>query len=355
MKITVTCKLDAVGAHGFIKPIADIAEVTKVDVFRDQPALAEKKTTYHSPKKNINPWINQLTKLWQMVRFVNSDTDVAIGIYEIPHGLLAFIIGKLKKIPVIVCIIGNPGDTTLLKGFRKVFTYFMYKRVDAVTVTGNKSKQIVINNGISPNTVFILPNSINVDVFTPRNIKKKYDIINLGRLSPEKELKNLLYIVAELKKKKPDILAGIAGKGPEYNQLKKTIKKLKLEENVHLLGYVDNIVDFYNSGQVFVLTSSTEGLPRTIIEAMACGIPCVASNVGDMTDIIKNGKNGYLINNYNNIIEFSSKIEHLLLNFGLYRDFSKKNVIYVKNHFSYAKATKFWQQTIKTIKERNND
>ena len=81
-----------------------------------------------------------------------------------------------------------------------------------------------------------------------------------------------------------------------------------------MLGFVDDIVAFYNSGKVFVLTSRTEGLPRTVIEAMACGIPCVVSNVGDMEDVIDDNVSGHLIQDYRNLNNFAGKINLLLVN-----------------------------------------
>ena len=170
-------------------------------------------------------------------------------------------------------------------------------------------------------------------------------------MSSEKELGNLLKIILKLKKIKPNIKVGIAGKGPEFELLKSKIIQYNLASNVKLLGYVNNIVDYYNSGKIFVLTSKTEGLPRTVIESMACGIPCVASNVGDMEDVIDNDINGYLIQNYSHLDEFVEKIKLLLNNKDIYDNISNKAVTKIRDKYSYKAATKVWKEIIGKIGE----
>ncbi|MAJ43835.1 MAG: hypothetical protein CMF96_03695 [Candidatus Marinimicrobia bacterium] len=343
MKISLNCKLDSVGAFGFIKPISDIKEIDRIDVFRDSEALKCKKVIYHASFKNQNNFIGHISKLVKMFITLNKRYELFIGIYEIPHGLFAYIMGKIYGVPVVISIIGNPSYSKVRTRIREKITYFMYKRIQAITVTGSKSKQVVVNNGIPKNNVYVLPNSIDVERFTPNKlIKKEFDLISLGRLSPEKELKNLLRIVVSLKLKRPDIRVAIAGKGPELEKLKEYIFKNKLTDNINLLGFVDNIVEFYNKGKIFVLTSSTEGLPRTVIEAMACGIPCVASKVGDLEDLIEDEVNGHLINDYKDLDRYAEKIDRLLSNESEYQLMSNKSIKEIRKNYSYSAATKVW-------------
>jgi len=349
MKISLNCKLDPAGAYDFIKPIADINFVTGIDVFRDKEALPCSKVKYHTPYFSHGRFLVQFSKLIKMLQTVKQDTQLAIGIYEIPHGMLAFLIGKIRKISIAISIIGNPAYTTLRKGLRKKITYFMLKRADAITVTGKKSRQFLLSDGIESSSIYILPNSIDIAIFKSEKEKKCFDIISLGRLSPEKELKNLLEIVAELKKKRVRIKVGIAGRGFEKENLEKLIRKLSLQKNVELLGFVDDIVKFYNSGRIFVLSSSTEGLPRTVIEAMACGVPSVASNVGDMEDVIIDGENGFLVNKYDDIDDYVTKISILLSDKNKYEQFSQNGIQISRKKFSYDAATMVWENIIKEV------
>lgn len=354
MKISLNCKLDDVGAYDFIKPIADIKEVEQIQVFRDNKALAGKKIKYYTPRIRKTALLRQISKFFQMLYVVPSDTAISIGIYEIPHGLLAFLIGKIKKLPTTICIIGNPAYSKLRKGLRKFLMYFMLKRAEAVTVTGHKAKQVLIDNGVDSEKIYILPNSFDIGRFSPQHREKIYDVISLSYLGPEKELVNFLRISDIIRKEIPTIKIGIAGKGPEKEKLKKTIQELSLENNVELLGYVDNVTDCYNSAKVFVLTSSTEGLPRTVIEAMACGIPCVVSKVGDIEDTVKDGKNGFVVDDYSNIEEFAEKIMLLLRDKKQYDLFSERAITFVRKNYSQQAATDLWKKIFKQVCGVNN-
>ena len=225
----------------------------------------------------------------------------------------------------------------------------MLKRAKTITVTGSKSKAILVKNGINQQKIHCLPNSLNINHFVKTNEEKVYDIITLGRLSSEKELGNFLKIVFLLTKTNSNIQVGIAGKGPEKEYLEKMIVNLHLGKNVKMLGFVNDLVDFYNSGKIFVLTSSTEGLARTVVESMACGIPCVASNVGDMEDVIDNDINGYLIQDYSDLNEFSKKINLLLNSKNIYENMSDDSIIKIRKNYSYEAATKVWEEIIDKV------
>jgi glycosyltransferase involved in cell wall biosynthesis len=354
MKIAICCKLSNKGAYGFIKPLANIKKIEKIQVFRDTKAADDAKIRYYTSETVRPALLRQIYKFFQMLFAVPSDTSVVIGIYEIPHGLLAFLIGKIKRIPTVICIIGNPGYEKVRKGLRKFLMYFMIKKTEVVTVTGRKAKKILINNGVDSRKIYVLPNSIDIHEFSPQKREKEYDILSLSYLGPEKKLENFLYIADMLKKKVPTIRAGIAGKGPGKEKLQKIIKKLSLENNVDLLGFVGNATNCYNSTKVFVLTSETEGLPRTLIEAMACGIPCVASLVGDVEDLIINNENGFLVDDYSNVEDFTKKIMILLSDRTKYELFSKRAIEFSRKNYSQEVVTKAWMNILEQIYGANN-
>lgn len=349
MKVSVCCKLDDAGVGDFIRPLADMKQIDRILLFRDKPASPHKKIVYYTPALKGSALLRQVSKFFRMLSVVPPDTAASIGIYEIPHGLLSFLIGRIKKIPVVVCIIGNPAYKKIRKGLRKRLTYFMLKRSDAVTVTGTYSRSILAQNGVNPKKIFILPNPVDMDRFSPHRTQKRYDVISLGFLNPEKELVNFLRIVRLLKSRFPNIRAAIGGKGPQRSRLEREIRELSLEANTELLGYVDNLVDYYRSGRVFVLTSSTEGLPRTVIEAMACGIPPVVSRVGDIEDLVKDGENGFVVGDYSDLNGFSERIGLLLSDEKMYNEFSARAVEFAKMHYSPQAAGRVWEQILSSL------
>jgi glycosyltransferase involved in cell wall biosynthesis len=354
MKISLNCKLADDGAYGFIKPIADIKEVELIRVFRDTKGPSREKIKYYTPFITKPSILCQLYKLIQMLFCVPSDTSVSIGIYEIPHGLLALLVGKLKKIPVTVCIIGDPGYIKLKGGRIKFLMYFLLKHADAVTVTGSIARKILIDNGVNAGKIHILPNAFDAAHCHPEQVDKKFDILSLSYFTPEKHLLNFVKIVALLKQKIPNIKAAIAGMGPEKENIENAIHQAGLDQNIRMLGFVDDPVACFRSTRLFVLTSSTEGLPRTVIEAMACGIPSVASNVGDITDLIKNNVNGFVVDDFNSIEDFAEKIIILLTDKNRYDAFSERAVEFVRANYSPADASKVWEEIFKQICGKKN-
>lgn len=355
MKISLACKLDREGAYGFIKPLADVKAIDEICVFRDSAGLAGGKIKYFSPKIKRPALLSQFCKLIKMLFTVNRRFALSIGIYEIPHGLFAFIVGKIRRVPVVICVIGNPGYAKVRRGLRKWVMYFMLKRIECVTVTGSRARKILVENGVDPSRIRVLPNAVDFEKFQKKSCDKVYDLIVLGRLSAEKELGNFLEIVSRLKQKYPDISCGIAGKGPEKGFLERKIVELGLEENVKLLGYVDDIVDFYNSGRIFVLTSSTEGLPRTLIEAMGCEVACVASNVGDVEDLIEDGRTGFVVDNYGDVEKYTEKISLLLEDQEIYGSIAENALRFVVEKYSFAAASVFWKEVLADICGENKN
>ena len=82
---------------------------------------------------------------------------------------------------------------------------------------------------------------------------------------------------------------------------------------------------------------------------MSCGIPCVASNEGDMEYVIDDGVSGYLIQDYRNLNEFANRINILLNNKEEYDEMSERSIIKIKNNYSYEAATKVWEEIIHNI------
>ncbi len=129
--------------------------------------------------------------------------------------------------------------------------------------------------------VKVILNGIDIQKFAPckQGTSKKIDRFVVGcaaRLVAEKSLDRLIKSVADLE----NVNLVIAGEGPEESNLKSLVEDLGLGSRVKFIGYTDDIVNFYHSLDLFVLPSENEGLPLSILEAQACNIPVVCSDVG---------------------------------------------------------------------------
>jgi glycosyltransferase involved in cell wall biosynthesis len=108
--------------------------------------------------------------------------------------------------------------------------------------------------------------------------------------------------------------------GDERTRLEHYIKKEKLEDTVHLLGFVDNARNYLRAFDIFVLPSLKEGMPYGLLEAGAAGLPCIASNVGGIPEIITHNHDGLLIDPRNSE-ELEHALEAYLENPDIYKNF----------------------------------
>lgn len=166
-----------------------------------------------------------------------------------------------------------------------------------VVTPSNYLRQIVINWGVPKERITTIKNGVNLEHFpaTPNNIRKNeaLRVLFVGRLTNWKGIDTLLYATANV----ANVNTKIVGDGPELSKLMEISKQLGISQRVEFVGRVSqDVVEQYMSNcHVLILTSLYEGLSHTLLEAMATGLPCIASNLGGNTEVITSGKNGILI------------------------------------------------------------
>jgi glycosyltransferase involved in cell wall biosynthesis len=174
-----------------------------------------------------------------------------------------------------------------------VVSKYMIK--DAIEAGSNPSKLRVIYNGIDLTNT---SSPIKTDILDRHGIAKEdFVVLYLGRLHPKKRPEDVVKAFAIIAQKIPNAKLVIAGKGTEERKLKKLAAELNIESRVIFTGFVSDYEkwDLLKRCDVFVLPSIIEGFAITLIEAMACGKPVIATNVGPFPEIIKNGKAGMLV------------------------------------------------------------
>ena len=132
----------------------------------------------------------------------------------------------------------------------------------------------------------------------------------MGRFSEEKGIMNLLNSVNQISKTDPTLKFMIIGDGPLREKIFSFVKKKDLNETIEILDWINHekLAFFLNQFKIIVLPSYTEGLPNIMLEAMACGTPVLATPVGAVPDMIKDGKTGFIMeNNSPECISFNIK------------------------------------------------
>ena len=137
-------------------------------------------------------------------------------------------------------------------------------------------------------------NGIDLDRFAYRGPKMQPTAISVARLSAEKDFPTLLKAVALVKPELPEFRLQLVGDGPEREQLRKLADELEINEQVEFLGERQDVPELLAEAGFFVSSSKTEGISLTLLEAMAVGLPVLATNVGGNAEIVETHKTGYL-------------------------------------------------------------
>lgn len=165
-----------------------------------------------------------------------------------------------------------------------------------ITVSDDIRNKIIREYGFDENKVTLIHNG--TDMPNVPSISKdgnKFVIGSAGRFFAIKDYRLMVEIANEIVRQSNNISFRLAGEGPEEKEIIRIIRDYNLENSFNLAGFVHNIEAFYRSLDLYINTSIHEGLPMSVLEAMAHGLPVVAPKVGGLPEILANGVQGYLI------------------------------------------------------------
>ena len=152
-------------------------------------------------------------------------------------------------------------------------------------------------------------------------------LISMGDLIKRKNYDTAIRAIAETKNKKVHYY--ICGKGSEEDALKNLANSLGISEQIHFLGFRSDIKELLTAADVFLFTTKQEGLPRSMMEAMASGLPCIASRIRGNTDLLENSEGGFLCDT-NDVYAYAEKINILAHDIELRNKMGKNNLLAIK-------------------------
>lgn len=184
---------------------------------------------------------------------------------------------------------------------------------DRIVVVNREVEALLRSLGIPSNKIVMIPNAVDTSLFHPVSNQEKLIerkrlglptdqniVLYVGRLEPVKGVDVLLHAWADLP---ASIRSGttliIVGDGSDRDHLLHMISSLEIQRSVFFVGEQRTVLNYYWAADVFVLPSRTEGLSNALIEAMACGLPVIASNVGGALDVVRDDWNGNIFESEN--------------------------------------------------------
>jgi glycosyltransferase involved in cell wall biosynthesis len=200
-----------------------------------------------------------------------------------------------------------------------------------------KSKVVYIK-GVGVDTKKLNPTNINED--DKKEIKEKFSIskkthviTSIGRLEREKHFEPLIEALRIVKEKEVRFKFFIAGNGPLYSSLLKAAKSSGLEKELVLLGYTNEVSKILFVTDIYVTASSREGLPVSVMEAMAMERPIVAYNIRGVRDLVEDSVNGFLVP-FGDVEALAEKILYLIEHPEIAEEMGKKGRERVEREFS---------------------
>jgi len=181
------------------------------------------------------------------------------------------------------------------------------KKVDCFVATSKEIKKGLLNDGYIQDRIIGIPNFVDQGVFHPSDKELRDQahkdfgfsgetiVTFTGRLVKGKGIGVLLAAWGKVVVDFKNVCLLILGEGPFESRLKEQCQGLGIEKNVKFLGLVNNVRKYLAMSDIFVFPSFQEGFPNSVLEAMACGLPVIATRIGGIVDVIKDEENGLLV------------------------------------------------------------
>ncbi len=233
---------------------------------------------------------------------------------------------------------------------RKRFLIFLMNRHKKPIITiSENTRQRLINGGLAPEHITVLYNGIDTEYWQREGIRpvlrkelriKDNDFLvgTVARITYDKDLPTFCKVAQMVSGKIPAVKFVIVGDGygNELQEAKDQVASLGLDKIIHFTGHRTDLREIYSSLDIFLMTSLTEGMPNTVLEAMALEVPVVATDVGGVPELIKNGETGILCKtkSHKNI---TSALLQLMENKILRSNFAKSSRQRIEKKFSFTK------------------
>lgn len=247
---------------------------------------------------------------WKALLFANKLTkenkyDLTHSFFSVPCGAISLWLKITKKIPYIISLRGSdvPGYSDRFKFIYvvlKPLIRLIWKESRAVVSNSQGLKDLALETNKNQK-IDIIFNGIDINNFCPEKSIQRSDkfIITLGgtRITERKGINYLIEALSALVTKYPNIFLRLVGEGNEKENLISLTKELKLDNFVEFVGLIprEKIAPYYQEARLFVLPSLNEGMSNAMLEALATGLPIVATETGGTSELVEDGANGLIV------------------------------------------------------------
>ena len=266
-----------------------------------------------------------------------------IHVYGLRANLITRIIGKIARMPIILGGLESIHSSDHRDDSDSPLPLFLDRitmpLIKAYVSNSQAAVDFFISKGFPPEQFHVIYNGIQVALYqNASKIQNQFNkmpvIVNVANLRHVKHHDLLINACAKLKRNGTPFHLNLVGKGPLKDSILQQINALGLTNEVSLLGERSDIPYILSTSDIFVLSSYFEGMPVSIMEAMASGLPIISTDVGGVSELVDNGNTGILVPS-NHVDLLSRAIELLLLNPSLRQKMGAAGRNKVQTEFSF--------------------
>jgi glycosyltransferase involved in cell wall biosynthesis len=291
--------------------------------------------------------------------------DLYMGYHIMPCAVMALLAGRAFGRPVSYQMTGGPievlggGIASENPVLRRLgpsgvklegLAMALIREFDQVVVRGEGARRFLIERGVPADRIAIIPGSVD-----PRGIEaqreRTYDLVSVGRLAELKQPLQFVEILARVYRTRPEVRGLVIGDGPLLPAMRERARALGVAERLEFAGKTDRVLSLLGQSRIFVLNSRTEGLSIAMAEAMMAGTVPVVANVGDLSDLVRPGINGYLVPP-NDIEAYVARVQEVLAEPRLWSRLSEAAMASARGYVGLDHVTALWSQHIEGLFQR---
>lgn len=240
-----------------------------------------------------------------IVRVIHHEKIRVMHAHEFYMSIIGAAASRLTGIPLVVTVHGKSYYPYKLRR-RMAYRVAAMEAASLVTVSKDLQQFFCRTTGIPPDSVRVISNGI--DLVPGMQSKRNRDRLGTIGIPPDAHVvgavgnlyavKGHIHLVRALRQivqQRPNVHVVILGRGEEHEALLAEATGLGIADHLHLLGYCDDVQGWLNTMDVYAMPSLSEGLPLSLLEAMASTIPVVVTKVGGIPEVISDGETGFLV------------------------------------------------------------
>ena len=293
--------------------------------------------------------------LWNLKMISRLKPNATLAFFGVPSGAVAWVLKLLFGIPYIVSLRGGdvpgfrPYDFDFYHRLVAPFLHVIWKQASAVVANSNGLANLA-QNFDSRIEIPIIPNGVDLDVYhTREHVWSTPRILSVGRLVYQKGLDLAVHALSGLQDLNWEW--DIIGDGPEMDALKSLVESLGIKGRITFLGWQsrEKLIQCYKQSNLFLFPSRHEGMPNAVLEAMASGLPVIASKIAGNEELVMDGETGFLVKT-ENIEELRSALRNLLTDSSLRQKMGAASRQRVEQFYSWENTATAYALLLEKVK-----